>query len=88
VVWKTAWYGGASAVAFARMYRNRHWLSDTVLGAFLGYGVGRFVLNRSKSNVNLGISSQNHLLKFSVKLRFSRNQLYQDIPDFYSYISG
>ncbi|MBL1204590.1 MAG: phosphatase PAP2 family protein [Calditrichaeota bacterium] len=35
--WKTFWYGSATAVAAARIYRNDHWLSDVLTGGALGH---------------------------------------------------
>ncbi|HVX38703.1 MAG TPA: phosphatase PAP2 family protein [Gemmatimonadaceae bacterium] len=37
-------YGGATAVALSRMYHNRHWGSDVVLGAAIGTFSGRKVV--------------------------------------------
>jgi membrane-associated phospholipid phosphatase len=34
-------YGGAAAVGLSRMYHNRHWASDVVLGAAIGTFSGR-----------------------------------------------
>jgi membrane-associated phospholipid phosphatase len=33
-------YGGASAVAFSRMFNNRHWASDVIAGAAIGTFAG------------------------------------------------
>ncbi len=41
--WKTLFYSAATLVGLARMYNDQHWFSDTVAGALVGYGVGRFV---------------------------------------------
>lgn len=43
-------YGYAGAVGLSRIYDDKHWLSDVVLGAAIGYTVGKFV---TKRNVNL-----------------------------------
>jgi hypothetical protein len=40
-------YGGASAVALSRMYHNKHWASDVVLGAAIGTFSGRKVVQYS-----------------------------------------
>lgn len=40
---KAAYYGAAAFVGFSRMYQNRHWASDVVLGAALGELCGRVV---------------------------------------------
>jgi membrane-associated phospholipid phosphatase len=37
-------YGGAGAVAISRMYHNRHWASDVVMGAAIGTFTGRKVV--------------------------------------------
>lgn len=37
-------YGGAAAVGLSRMYHNRHWASDVVLGAAIGTFSGRKVV--------------------------------------------
>jgi membrane-associated phospholipid phosphatase len=37
-------YGGATAVALSRMYHNKHWASDVVLGAAIGTFSGRKVV--------------------------------------------
>ena len=38
----TAMYGGATAVAFARLYNNQHWASDVIMAA----GIGTFAGNK------------------------------------------
>jgi membrane-associated phospholipid phosphatase len=35
-------YGGASAVAFSRMYNNQHWATDVIMAA----GIGTFAGNK------------------------------------------
>jgi hypothetical protein len=57
VLWKLGWYGGASLVAFARIYRDKHWLSDTMLGALLGHSIGRFVTDKHP-NIQAGYSDE------------------------------
>lgn len=45
----------AGVTAWARVHDNRHWISDTVAGALIGYGVGRFVVRRNaERGVNIG----------------------------------
>lgn len=39
-------YGVASLVGAARMYNDRHWLSDVVAGALLGHAIGRRIVSR------------------------------------------
>lgn len=41
-------YSLGATTAYARMYGNNHWLSDTVLGASIGIATGLFVLRREE----------------------------------------
>ncbi len=54
--WKLFWYGSAGIVGLARIYHNKHWISDGFLGAAIGYSVGSFVVNFDKSKTEyLGV---------------------------------
>lgn len=49
-------YTLASLVAMSRIYDNKHWASDVVAGAALGYAIGRTVLNRHHgSRLKIGV---------------------------------
>lgn len=54
---KAAYYSTAAFVGFSRMYQNKHWASDVVLGAAIGELCGRIVIathtHKEKSNVAL-----------------------------------
>lgn len=52
IYWKTFWYGSASIVAYARIYHNKHWVSDVALGAAIGFFVGKYVANFDNSHKN------------------------------------
>jgi len=55
VVVKAASFALAGVSAWARVHDNRHWVSDTVAGALIGYGVARFVVRRNaERGVNMG----------------------------------
>lgn len=41
--WRTFWYGSAFVIAGARLYHNKHWLSDVFAGGMIGYSFGRFI---------------------------------------------
>jgi hypothetical protein len=43
-------YGLATGTAYARMHNDRHWLSDTVLGAAIGYYAVQWVHESDKEN--------------------------------------
>lgn len=43
LILKVGYYGAATAVGLSRMYQNKHWASDVLLGAALGELCGRVV---------------------------------------------
>lgn len=43
-------YGGASLVAFSRMYDNKHWASDVLVGAMIGQFAGRKIVRYHHSH--------------------------------------
>lgn len=45
-------YGGAAAVALSRMYNNRHWASDVLLGAAIGVFAGNKVVRYTTDHPN------------------------------------
>jgi membrane-associated phospholipid phosphatase len=55
---KAAYYSAATFVAFSRMYQNKHWASDVVLGAALGELCGRVVTSYHASGNKLGLVPQ------------------------------
>jgi membrane-associated phospholipid phosphatase len=62
-------YGGASIVALSRIYLGRHFPSDAVMGAIVGYIGSKFVL---------------HFQKRILRLKFSRNvEIYLTTPLFF-----
>jgi len=54
--WKIFWYGNASLVAASRIYHNQHWLSDTFLGAIVGYSVANYIVKEDTGKT----SQRNH----------------------------
>ncbi len=52
--WEVFCYGAASAIALARVYHDKHWLSDIFLGSVIGYSVGKFVVNRKSTAFQFG----------------------------------
>jgi len=46
--WKIFWYGASTCVVGARVYHDKHWLSDVVAGALVGYAVGSFVSHQGE----------------------------------------
>jgi membrane-associated phospholipid phosphatase len=45
-------YGGATAVGLSRMYNNRHWASDVILGAAIGTFAGMKVVRYNHTHPN------------------------------------
>jgi len=44
------WYTTASIVSLSRIYHDKHWFSDTMLGGIIGYTAARYVTNRSSDS--------------------------------------
>jgi hypothetical protein len=44
IIWKMSWFTAATLVAGARIYSDKHWASDVIAGAFVGYGIGSFIV--------------------------------------------
>jgi len=58
--WSILWYSLAGMTAASRIYHDQHWLSDTFLGAAIGYGIGKFVSgSRNAKNSKLKLSFTN-----------------------------
>jgi membrane-associated phospholipid phosphatase len=55
LVMKTTYYAAATFVGYSRIYKNKHWASDVILGAALGELCGRVVTSyhAGKSKVTL-----------------------------------
>ncbi len=72
--WKTIWYSAAVLVGGARIYHHRHWFSDVIAGALVGYAIGRFVAtyeypeNASSPTVQSGNQQQDMLFNFTIPL--------------------
>ena len=57
---KVASYGLASAVGFARINNNSHWMSDVVAGAAIGFFVGETVVHLNHNNLTLTPTFDGH----------------------------
>jgi membrane-associated phospholipid phosphatase len=42
-------YTVATGVALSRVTENKHWLSDSLVGSFLGHVIGRLVVRNHRS---------------------------------------
>ena len=51
-------YGVAGATAFGRIQERQHFVSDTVAGSLIGYGIGSWMLDsrreKGATNITLG----------------------------------
>ena len=61
----TAMYGGAGLVGLSRMYNNRHWASDVIIGAAIGTFAGNKVVRYHHSHP--GNKIDEWLVNFSVR---------------------
>jgi membrane-associated phospholipid phosphatase len=55
-------YGAATCTAFARMYHDRHWFSDTFLGAAIATSTGLWVVKRDEDRSAGSLHSENKLI--------------------------
>ncbi|MGA7827948.1 MAG: phosphatase PAP2 family protein [Geobacteraceae bacterium] len=53
---KVLYYLGATFVGFSRMYKDKHWASDIILGAAVGELCGRVVTNYHAGNGRIAIA--------------------------------
>jgi len=74
MIWKIGWYSAASLVSVARVYHDKHWVSDVVLGSAIGYFVGRFVLNNQDNNKNDLSEVKKHKPTYSLGIKYYNNQ--------------
>jgi membrane-associated phospholipid phosphatase len=58
----------AALTAYSRIYENRHWLSDVVLGGIIGYVSAKFFVNKHESNNLIEFTPQQEILSFSLPL--------------------
>jgi len=60
ILMKAAYYGAATFVGFSRVYQNRHWASDVVLGAALGELCGRVVTGFHAGRSKVALTPQTY----------------------------
>lgn len=57
-------YSLASLAAASRVYEDKHWSSDVIIGSALGFFIGKFVYKATKNNPDLviipGVSASGH----------------------------
>ncbi|HGY56966.1 MAG TPA: phosphatase PAP2 family protein [Caldithrix abyssi] len=71
IFWQIFWYGAATLTAGARIYHNKHWFSDVVAGALVGYAVGRFVVNyNGNTTVGASVSPEQQVPQIQLTIRF------------------
>lgn len=67
----TFWYGMAGITAFARISTNKHWFSDTVTGAWVGFTSAQAALNKDEPEVSsLGWKVEPGLSSLALIYRF------------------
>lgn len=50
--WKGAWYTVGALTNISRVYNDKHWLSDVLMGAVIGYAVSSFNFSTEASKPN------------------------------------
>lgn len=55
-------YGLATSAATARIYLNKHWISDVTAGAAIGYYIGKVVSNGKSRKYQMGLVPGNKIL--------------------------
>jgi membrane-associated phospholipid phosphatase len=60
LVMKTTYYAAATFVGYSRVYKNKHWASDVVLGAALGELCGRVVTSYHASKSRVALAPQTY----------------------------
>jgi membrane-associated phospholipid phosphatase len=69
IYWKVGWYTVASLVGTARVYHDKHWLSDVIMGSAIGYFIGDYVSKDPENRAGqTGNPAQNYNLNFSIPL--------------------
>jgi membrane-associated phospholipid phosphatase len=58
IIMKAAYYGAAGFVSFSRMYKNKHWASDVLLGAVIGEFSGRVVTSYHAGRNKMALAPQ------------------------------
>ncbi len=63
-IWKSFWFSAAALVGVSRIHNNKHWFSDVLMGAAIGYFTAKFVLNKNKKNTseNLNLPTNNFVI--------------------------
>lgn len=75
IFWKAGWFGAAGLVSYARLYHDKHWVSDAIMGSAIGYFVGRFVVNHQTNNSNdVPLSEKTNKPFYSTGINFIQNQ--------------
>jgi membrane-associated phospholipid phosphatase len=85
IFWKVGWYSAASLVSIGRVYRDKHWVSDVVLGSAIGYFVGRFVLNNQTDDDNGLTGTNKNKPTYSLGLKYYNNQPIYSLNFVYSF---
>src|ERR1035437_2642277 len=69
IYWKVGWYTIASLVGTARIYHDKHWLSDVVIGSAIGYFIGDYVYQDPENRAEqVGKQPMDYSLDFSFPL--------------------
>lgn len=56
--WKWLWFVFATFIAFTRIATQQHWLSDAIIGAYIGWGVSFLTLQWLSKYPNLNLQTK------------------------------
>lgn len=68
LLWKSVWFSAATLVGISRIYNNKHWFSDVLLGAVIGYFTAKFVLNHNKNSSSGNLNLPTNNIVFLIRL--------------------
>jgi len=65
---KIAWYIPAVMTAFSRVYQDKHWTSDVLLGSAVGYFIAKWIAEKHRINENEELLNPAQLISFQIRL--------------------
>lgn len=68
LLWKSFWFSAATLVGVSRIYNNKHWFSDVLMGAAVGYFTAKFVLDFDKNNSSDNLNLPTNKIVFLIRL--------------------
>jgi len=67
-LWKAIWFSAAALVGVSRIYNNKHWFSDVLAGAAIGYLTAKFVMNRNNNDSSYNLNLPTNKIVILIRL--------------------